>query len=417
MMRHGSDTVSLLNPLLSMFSILLAPAALLLLAAIGLEYGMGNLSAAQLAVLRFMPVILLGGALFVAFRFNRLRLFAATGNFLLAYSLVAWLLPDLDGLAAGAALGWIALLAPLNHLAAHVLPDRGSHPGAYMSMFGVVGIEALALLLTLAIPLEGLGRLLQAEFISVLSIARTGIPDPGIVALGIMLLLSFARLYNLVNTQRGALFVTGFCLALVLSANGLPANVVSFSSVAALVLVIAVFQESWNIAYLDQLTELPGRRALDEAMGKLEGRYSVAMVDVDHFKKFNDTHGHDVGDQVLRMVASRLREVTGGGKAYRYGGEEFTVLFPGRGAEQAFSHVDELREKIAGDSFEIRQRDRRDDGGSAEPEPGPVINITVSAGLAERDGKADAQDVIKAADDALYEAKRAGRNRVARARG
>ena len=416
MMRHGSDTVSFLNPLLSMFSILLAPAALLLLAGIALEYGMGDLSAAQLAMLRFLPVILLGGALFVAFRFNRLRLFAATGNFLLAYSLVAWLLPGLDATAARAALAWITLLAPFNHLAAHVLPDRGSHPGAYMTMFGVAGIEALALLLTLAIPLEGLGHLLQAEFLGVFSTSQAGIPDLGILALGIMLLLSFARLYNLVNTQRSALFVTGFCLALALAANGMPANVVTFSSVAALLLVIAAFQESWNIAYLDQLTELPGRRALDEAMGKLEGRYSVAMVDVDHFKKFNDTHGHDVGDQVLRMVASRLREVTGGGKAYRYGGEEFTVLFPGRGADQAFAHVDELRERIAGDSFEIRQRDRREDGGNAEPVQGPVINITVSAGLAERDGKADAEDVIKAADEALYKAKRGGRNRVARAR-
>ena len=56
----------------------------------------------------------------------------------------------------------------------------------------------------------------------------------------------------------------------------------------------------------------------------------MAMIDVDHFKKFNDTHGHDIGDQVLKLVAARLAQVEGGGIAYRYGGEEFAVLFPDR---------------------------------------------------------------------------------------
>lgn len=408
-MRYGSETVSFLNPLLSMFSILLLPALLLFAAGVLLEYGMSSLSAAQLGVLRFLPVLLLGGSLFIAFRFNRLRLYAATGNLLLAYALVSWLLPELDGGERTAALAWIAILAPINHLMSHILPDRGSHPGAHATMFGVVAVEGILVILTLAIPLTGIANLLASDVTEFLDPARTGLPDIGLVALGIMLMLSFARLYALVNTQRGALFASGFCLLLALSAHAEPSALLLFTSVGALVLIVAGFQESWNIAYLDQLTELPGRRALDEAMGKLEGVYSVAMVDVDHFKKFNDTYGHDVGDQVLRMVASRLRAVSGGGKAYRYGGEEFTVLFPGRGAEQAFPHVDDLREKIAGDSFELRQRDRRED----EIEPDPVIiNITVSAGLAERDGKADAESTIKSADEALYAAKRAGRNRV-----
>ena len=71
------------------------------------------------------------------------------------------------------------------------------------------------------------------------------------------------------------------------------------------------------------------RRMVDMALEDLGRRYCAAMVDVDHFKRFNDKHGHEVGDQVLKMVARCLSRVPGG-RAYRYGGEEFAVLFPGR---------------------------------------------------------------------------------------
>lgn len=81
------------------------------------------------------------------------------------------------------------------------------------------------------------------------------------------------------------------------------------------------------MAYQDELTSLPGRRALKEYLLKLGSEYTIAMFDIDHFKKFNDTHGHDVGDQVLRMVASKLATVSGRGKSFRYGGEEFTLVF------------------------------------------------------------------------------------------
>lgn len=418
-MRHGQDTVSLINPLLSLVSVLLLPAVLLLAAGIVLEYGLGGLSSGQLAVLRFLPVLLLGGGMYVAFRFNRLRLYGALGNFLLVYAIIAWFLPQLEGNEAASMLGWLFLLAPINHLATHILPDRGSHPGSHASMLAVAGFEALLVGLTLGIPLDGISGLLNLEFITMLDTSHTGITDIGLFAIGVMLMLSFARLYSLVNSQRATLFVAGFCLALVLAAHAEAPTQLAFATVAALVMVISVFQESWNIAYLDQLTELPGRRALDEALARLEGVYTVAMVDVDHFKKFNDTHGHDVGDQVLRMVATQLRTVRGGGKAYRYGGEEFTLLFPGQKAKDALPFVDELRERIAADSFELRTYDRRT-GKSAKPtsrkKSKTLISITVSAGVAQRKNQATAEDVIKKADVALYKAKRNGRNRVEKSR-
>jgi len=76
---------------------------------------------------------------------------------------------------------------------------------------------------------------------------------------------------------------------------------------------------SYRMAYHDDLTGLPGRRAMNEVLLQLGSRYAMAMVDVDHFKRFNDTYGHDVGDQVLRMVASRLGVVSAAGKLFDTG--------------------------------------------------------------------------------------------------
>ena len=145
------------------------------------------------------------------------------------------------------------------------------------------------------------------------------------------------------------------------------------------------------------------------------------MLDVDHFKRFNDAHGHDVGDEVLRLVASRLRAVGGGGTAYRYGGEEFCVVFPRRSLEECIEPLNRVREEIANYRMVLRNRTRRPhrshDGvrrRGATRLTGDEVSVTVSGGIAERNAQApDAEAVIKAADARLYQAKRAGRNRVA----
>lgn len=97
-----------------------------------------------------------------------------------------------------------------------------------------------------------------------------------------------------------------------------------------IMLILVVAHEAYQMAFRDELTGLPGRRALNERLQRLGRTYVIAMAGVDHFKRFHDTHGHDVGDQVLRLVASQLRQIGGGGKAYRYGGEELTLVFPGK---------------------------------------------------------------------------------------
>jgi hypothetical protein len=85
-----------------------------------------------------------------------------------------------------------------------------------------------------------------------------------------------------------------------------PVLLPALSSAALLLMLGAMLQESFHMAFRDELTGLPGRRAFNETLQRARGTYSIAMVDVDHFKSFNDTHGHDTGDDVLRLVASRL---------------------------------------------------------------------------------------------------------------
>src|SRR5439155_1053185 len=82
-----------------------------------------------------------------------------------------------------------------------------------------------------------------------------------------------------------------------------------YLATAALILIVAVAEASYHMAYQDSLTGLPARRALNEALLRLGGQYTVAMLDVDHFKRINDHHGHDVGDQVLKMIAAKLAQV------------------------------------------------------------------------------------------------------------
>lgn len=191
-------------------------------------------------------------------------------------------------------------------------------------------------------------------------------------------------------------------------------------SILMIALFVAFIQITYDLAFVDSLTDLPGRRALLEKLGTLPRQYAIAMVDVDHFKKFNDTHGHDVGDQVLKLVASHLKQVRGGGGAYRYGGEEFTLVFPNRSLSQVEPHVEVLRKAIADYTIVIRDKERDKNRKLGEQlrginrKPLKNVHVTVSIGVAEKSESAEtADEVMKRADQALYKAKESGRNRVA----
>ena len=141
------------------------------------------------------------------------------------------------------------------------------------------------------------------------------------------------------------------------------------------------------------------------------------MIDIDHFKKFNDRYGHKTGDQVLKMVASKLRGVSGGAKIFRYGGEEFTAIFPGKSVEEAIPYLQEYRESMESSPFVVRSKIRRkstsNNRGKSKLSGLKRVKVTVSIGVAELDkNHTNPEKVLKAADRKLYKAKKAGRNRV-----
>jgi diguanylate cyclase (GGDEF)-like protein len=199
----------------------------------------------------------------------------------------------------------------------------------------------------------------------------------------------------------------------------LPFTLNIMCSQVMLMIAAAVAHEAYQMAFRDELTGLPGRRALNERMQRLGRNYVLAMSDVDHFKKFNDTHGHDVGDQVLRLVASKLSKITnGGGRAYRYGGEEFAIVFAGKTLEECIPHLEVIRETIASYQIHLRNQDNRpnDDQQGRQRRAGSqasTVSVTVSIGVAERQPEhRNPDEVLKSADQALYAAKGAGRNCV-----
>jgi two-component system cell cycle response regulator len=160
-------------------------------------------------------------------------------------------------------------------------------------------------------------------------------------------------------------------------------------------------------AITDALTGLHNRRYMETHVGTLveqalsRGKpLTVLVLDIDYFKSINDTHGHDAGDDVLREFALRIKKsIRGIDLACRYGGEEFVVVMPETDLAVATMVAERLRRKIANEPFAIQQDAR-------------TIEVTISIGIATLGGGDNAASVLKRADQALYRAKRDGRNRV-----
>ena len=166
-------------------------------------------------------------------------------------------------------------------------------------------------------------------------------------------------------------------------------------------------QASIEMAVVDMLTGLYNRRFFNtnftillEQAARRGKPLSLMILDIDHFKHVNDTHGHDAGDQILRTFSARLRRVVRASDLIcRLGGEEFAVLMPDTDLEVAGRVAERVRRVMAHDLF-YHAPDR------------PMIPVTVSIGLAERAGENDADSLMRRADSALYRSKGTGRNRV-----
>ena len=296
-----------------------------------------------------------------------------------------------------------SILYPIHLLIFLLLKERGlfSTWGILKTIFVLLEIGLVFLLLYY--PNDNVQNILNLK---IFNASFYPLKDLSIViSLSIVFILSALVLFNRYLIYNGT-----FLIILIAYMSGLyflkTPHFIDMTFLAIDMIVLALLiRETYRLAFYDELTSMPGRRALVEDMAKLGRKYSLAMIDIDFFKKFNDTYGHDTGDEVLKMVATKLLAVSGGGKAYRYGGEEFTVLFPSKETSECFGHVDILRQNIATSAFVVRNKKKA-----------KTIYVNISAGLVQNSSKdKDPFAVMKRADNALYKAKEAGRNKVIKA--
>ncbi len=396
---------------------LFVPGGIILLAALAILRPRA-VPSAVVPVVQLFPYLVAAGGLFLGWFFNRSRI---------VYTILLLALADVVlqhfALGPGPMRGSnrivfqvVAFLLPLNLVAYALITERGIFTLRGFSR--LLPIIAQGAVVWFACQPQGRpwARWLGYELVSRDLVGWTSLPQPVLAAFAVALVIQALQFWRFRNAMDGGMLWALGAVYVALSWTQ-PAWVsTSYLATAGLMQLVALLEMSYRMAYHDELTGLPGRRALNEDLLQVGGQYAVAMVDVDHFKKFNDQYGHHVGDQVLKMVATKLGEVGGGGKAYRYGGEEFSLLFPGRSMDDAKPYLEVVRKTIEATPFALRGRLR------PRHKPAKVkgtakskkqVSVTVSIGVAERDDRnRDSAQVIKAADKALYKAKESGRNQV-----
>jgi diguanylate cyclase (GGDEF)-like protein len=419
-----------LKPVLIPGGILLALAALLLQG--------GLFSISQAAVSFYYGAVFIVGVL-LAWRFHSGRVFFTLASLLLAHRSIEFFC---NGQIAASGPGRIAveavtLLLPINFIILACIRERGFSLPALTPPLGLLFCESI-FIAVICRPGANTGpaflhpALLGGDH-------SAAIPKLALLTFAGAFTTLLMRIFRYCKPIDGGLFWSLAAAFLSFQAGAVTRTAVGYLSTAGLILIAAIVENSYFLAYHDELTSLPGRRAFNEAISQLEAPYSIATVDIDHFKKFNDTYGHEIGDHVLRMVAARLDRVTGGGQAYRVGGEEFTILFPGKALAEVVPHLELLRAVIESSSFHVRggqerrkaprgpdrrstrkaaARTRSLRGNAAASGSSRDLHVTVSIGVAEPNATAeDIEQVIKTADQALYRAKQRGRNRLEAATG
>lgn len=393
---------------------LLLPGSLILLGTVYLLKNSELLPPSSAAVVRYAPYFIFVLGLLLSAVFHRSRLFLATLILAVADCGLRFGVPRLSTTeSVRLVLNCIAILIPLNLLALCFMRDRGiiSPAGRWRAVLVVLQAAAIVLV-TLAVPVHA-NAIVSREFVYPRLFWWSHVSQIALLTFSLAALVMIVRMLHRRRSVDTGLFWALVASFVALNLADLGRLSTTFFASGGLILTVAVLETTYAMAFHDELTELPARRAFNDAMAKVGNCYTLAMVDIDHFKQFNDEYGHETGDHVLRMVASKLDGVSGGGKAFRYGGEEFAVLFPGKLVDESYPHLERVRKLIEETPFAVRGVDRRRSrkgrgkNGSRKGKP----HVTVSIGVAECDAlKIASEELIRAADKALYRAKSNGRN-------
>ena len=413
---------------------LFVPGGILLLAAVVLLSG-GFLSLSPAAVDFYYYAVFAAGIV-LAWRFHSSRVLFALFVLLLAHRAIEFFSAGrVASLGPGRiAFEAIAFLLPINFIVLSLARERGLSIPAITPRLLLVFLESVFVAILCRPGQTTSPAFLHAAFLNRSLFHWTKIPQLALLSFALAFGVLLVRLLLYRKPVESGLLWSLAATFLGLQATGADRIALAYWATAGLLLMASIIENSYVLAYHDELTSLPARRAFNEALLRLEAPYAVAIVDIDHFKSFNDTYGHDTGDQVLSMVANRLARVSGGGQAFRVGGEEFSILFTGKATKEVVPHLDSLRGLIEQSRFRVRTMPERrssprgagrrieDKTTSARRKPlqprNPApdfsgLSVTVSIGVADSGPKMlEAEQVIQAADKALYRAKKAGRNRV-----
>jgi len=351
------------------------------------------------ATLEFSPYLIISFGIFISVFMNRMLpvlLLLVIG--LLNFASFNYLPTVIDSQTFSTLLLFvIPLLLPINIIILSCLPEKGVNLSFYNIFISVVFLLQIVMVIFIMdfLPVnlvEVFSYKVNIKFINLtMSVAIV------VVLSWLFIIFRNAYIENIKEVDRTLVFVL-ILMSLAFNQIDQPYVFTWLSAISALLIVIAIIFDSHKVAYVDSLTGLNSRLSLLENFSSLGRTYSVAMVDIDHFKKFNDTYGHYVGDQVLILVADELSKVSFG-KVYRYGGEEFTIVFPKKSAEQAEQELELILSNIENLELNLKQEINQ--------------KITVSFGVAQKnEWHKKPEDVLRSADEALYQAKERGRNRI-----
>jgi diguanylate cyclase (GGDEF)-like protein len=389
----------------------------LLLGLVLLFIRLGLMPGTDSPVLMLLPAGVFSIGLILCMAFRRSRLFFALLALALSQTALGFFVPRMSEHNASIIANAVTVLFPFNLLVLAFVKERGIISPAGRRRLTIVALEVLAVIALCLPQLDPLSASLSTSFFPEIFSSWSHLSQPAFASFalaGLVIMVPLIQRYRAVESS--LLWTLAAAFVAIRIGSHTPEASLYFAA-GGMVLIVALLETSYRMAYHDELTQLPSRRALNEALMKLPEVYTVAMIDVDHFKNFNDSYGHESGDQALRLVASRLSHIAGGGRAYRYGGEEFAVIFPGKPASDVVVYLDRMRKIIEQSTFTVRGKERRGKrrarrGGRTE------THVTVSIGVASSNGDRVAPaEVMRIADKALYRAKARGRNCVVNAKG
>lgn len=405
----------MLGRLLQWLTAFFVPGGLIVLGACLLAWRPRLIPPILVPLLPVMPAAVFLAGLLLAWFFHRSRTTFAVLLVGLSYGALQYLLDTHAFSVNHLLLPLLGILLPINVAGLLVIKERGVFTSKGLWLLGALCLQGIAVWIVAHSGSTAVGAGLARTFIDQRMTAWTALPQVALFAFGAALCVVLIRLCMTRQAVAHGFLWTLMAVFLALHAGHGRDSLLYFLA-AGLILVVSLIQTSYAMAYHDELTGLAGRRAFNETLLRLGSSYVIAVVDVDHFKRFNDTYGHEVGDQVLRMVASHIGLISGGGQAFRYGGEEFAVVFPGKAMSDAAPHLNALRATIENARFTVRgswRPRKKPPARKAVRLPRTDVSVTVSIGAAApSDRQVEAGHVVIAADRALYRAKKAGRNQV-----